>query len=411
MLQLAALLILSVCPSAWAQQKDFSGAELLRHALHLADLYNWTDAAPEFRKAEQIFSVAGDQRNALFARLGKIRSTIEQQVLPVASADLAHELETNALLQNDDQLRMFAWMVKGDVDGETNATAMREDWEQVQALARSLGDTKWQYRSLAQLGVAAYYEKSDVETARKNVGSALAAATSAGDAGAQIRLLTVLGIGLAQARMYEQALPLFDKALMISSATPDSGYPFMTNEARLDALIGMGQTDLAQHLADDILTHARPKHPNHEAVVLTIVARIARARKDDQAAVSALEQSIALSKAGGFLRLLGDEQALLAEMYREKKDLEKAEELAELAAVSTQESGDTWSLPQRLELLAELHTSRGKFSDADRAFDRAEAFVDSLIGNASSVLDKTLLSDAIPGLLLPSSSHVAHLCT
>ena len=70
---------------------------------------------------------------------------------------------------------------------------MRDDWEQVQALARDLGDTKWQYRALAQLGLVAFYD-GDLATARKNVGGALAAATAAGDAGAQIRYLTELGL-------------------------------------------------------------------------------------------------------------------------------------------------------------------------------------------------------------------------
>jgi len=57
---------------------------------------------------------------------------------------------------------------------------MRQDWEQVMALARDLGDSKWQYRALAQLSMAAFYD-ADLETARKNIGTALAAATTNGD--------------------------------------------------------------------------------------------------------------------------------------------------------------------------------------------------------------------------------------
>ena len=53
---------------------------------------------------------------------------------------------------------------------------MREDWQRVQDLATELGDKKWQYRALAQLGVAAFYN-GDLATAGKNVASALAAAT------------------------------------------------------------------------------------------------------------------------------------------------------------------------------------------------------------------------------------------
>lgn len=78
------------------------------------------------------------KRDALYARLGLLRSTIEQHNLPHTSADLARELETNALLQSDKQLRMFCLIVKGDIDEEIDVRTGRRDWEQVEALFRSL---------------------------------------------------------------------------------------------------------------------------------------------------------------------------------------------------------------------------------------------------------------------------------
>jgi hypothetical protein len=77
-------------------------------------------------------------------------------------------LEKNPLLQADKQLRLFCLIVKGDIDGEIDARAMREDWEEVQKLATELGNDKWQYRALAQLGVAAFYN-GDLDTAGRNV--------------------------------------------------------------------------------------------------------------------------------------------------------------------------------------------------------------------------------------------------
>ena len=124
-----------------AQEGPKSATAALQHALRLADLYNWADAAKDFATAEQMFVAADDQRNALYARLGKIRSSAEQRALPATSAVFAAELENNPLLQNDKPLRMFCWIAKGDIDGEFDARAMRQDWEQVQTLARDLGDT------------------------------------------------------------------------------------------------------------------------------------------------------------------------------------------------------------------------------------------------------------------------------
>ena len=71
-----------------AQEKQRSASDLLHHALYLADLYNGADAGPEFSQAEKVFVGAGDQRNALYARLGRIRATVEQGKLPATSAQL-----------------------------------------------------------------------------------------------------------------------------------------------------------------------------------------------------------------------------------------------------------------------------------------------------------------------------------
>src|SRR5580698_7012062 len=228
--------------------------ELLARALHLADLYSWVEAAPDFAQAEHLFAAGGDQRNALYAKLGLIRSNIdrEPQTLPAVAAQLADELEDEPMLKNDKDLRLFCLIVKGDIDTETNTGAMKQDWEQVQSLASELGNTKWQYRALAQLGIAAFYD-ADLETARKDVGAALAAATKAGDAGAQIRMLTILGNGLLASKMFEQALAYFENAIKLAAATPDAGYQFTAQENRVDALIGLGRLDAAQQVAQEVL--------------------------------------------------------------------------------------------------------------------------------------------------------------
>jgi tetratricopeptide (TPR) repeat protein len=201
-------------------KSEVAAMRLLHHALNLADLYNWAAAELYFQEARRMFAAAGDQRNTLYARLGEIRSRAERLNLPATSAQLARELDTNPFLRTDKQLRMFCLIVKGDIDGEVDAVEMRDDWQQVEALARELGNTRWQYRALAQLGMAAFYA-GDLPTARQDVGTALAEAEVAHDAGAQIRYLTVLGIGLVESKMYSQALSYFTHALEIARATPD----------------------------------------------------------------------------------------------------------------------------------------------------------------------------------------------
>ena len=374
--------------------RDRTPQELLDRALHLADLYNWDDARDDFAEAETMFLAAGDKRNALYAKLGRIRSTLDQQVLPATAAKLTSELENNSLLQTDKQLRLFCLIVKGDIDGETDARAMREDWEKVQELATELGDKKWQYRALAKLGVAAFYN-GDLDTAGKNVARALGAAIQNGDGAAQVVFYTMLGIGLRESHMNEQALPYFDQALKTASTVPDMGYPFLTKEALLGNLIAVKRTDAAQKLADEILEQAQQRHhPQAEAIVLTLEAQIAKQRHDEAAALHSLQQAMALSESGGFIRELASAQAFVSDIYRDRGDMEKAAEFADLAATSSQKCGDSWSVPQLLQSVAMLDIKQGKYDEADRVFDRASAFVDALIGDYPSVLEKTAIIKA-----------------
>src|SRR5690349_20871233 len=64
--------------SLWITHRLLSGPEnrspekVLKHAIHLVELDNWTDADPEFSRAENMFTAKGDKRNALYAHLGKL---------------------------------------------------------------------------------------------------------------------------------------------------------------------------------------------------------------------------------------------------------------------------------------------------------------------------------------------------
>lgn len=384
-----ALLVLFSSPLLDSQQRE--PKEILAHAIHFAELYNWDDAGPEFTEAEHLFLAAGDKRNALYAKLGRIRSNSDngQESLLAIAAELEQTFDDEPLLQTDQQLRLFFFIVKGDIDAEINAGEMKRDWMQVQALAQELGNAKWQYRALAQLGIAAFYD-TDLETARKDAGGALIAATAAGDAGAQIRILTILADGLGESKMYGQALPLVDNAIKLASATPDTGNQFGTKELRIDILIGLGQLDAAQRAVDELLIKATTAHKSlHEATIYGLAASIAEVRKDRRAVAEALHQAITIGEAGGMVRLLSGIYAQAAEFYQATGDLDNAEHYSELSATATQASGNLWLVPEHLRILAGFQMAKGQYADADNSFERAEDFLDAIIGRASTRLEAT----------------------
>ena len=189
---ISSFLSAALCPSAKAQMPSDDPDVLLKQALHYGDLYNWADAAPMFTEAEQLYSARGDNRNALYAHLGRIRSTMEQLSLPEVSEELGAELDKNPLLQADKELRLFCLMVLGDIDGEIDAAPMRRDWEAALKLAQELGDKKLENRASGELGFALFLE-GDMTPARQKVAGALMSAMVSGDIGAQIRYLGAVG--------------------------------------------------------------------------------------------------------------------------------------------------------------------------------------------------------------------------
>jgi hypothetical protein len=114
---------------------------LLRRADQLSDLFNWSDAGPLYQQAERLFTAAGDQRNALYAKFGAIRGSMETLNLPETSDYLSSQLQT-PLVQKDLRLELMCLIVKGDIDGEIDSAPARADWEQAVAVAKQLSD--WQ---------------------------------------------------------------------------------------------------------------------------------------------------------------------------------------------------------------------------------------------------------------------------
>jgi len=80
--------VATVCAAAQPRPNETTALQLLRRGMYLGGLYNWAAAGPYFQKAEKLFAAAGDRRNALYARLGDLRSRAERLNLPKTSDQL-----------------------------------------------------------------------------------------------------------------------------------------------------------------------------------------------------------------------------------------------------------------------------------------------------------------------------------
>src|SRR5437879_3593043 len=336
--RLALLIFLcgAACTFAQAQTTADDPDALMNKALQLGDLYTWADAAPLFTQAEQLYAARSDNRNALHAHLGRIRSTMEQLSLPGVSEELGAALDKNPLLQSDKELRLFCLMVLGDIDGEIDAAPMRRDWEAALKLGQALGDKKLENRASGELGFALFLE-GDMASARQKVAGALMGAMMLGDTGAQIRYLAAVGHAYVQLGSYDDALGYFDKALKIAAANHDAGYQFVVNEGRLQAFRGMGKLDDAKQLANEIIAQARSRQKHvKETQALITAGTVENAKGDEAKAIEDFNTAMDLAQKGHFTRLLADAQFYLEDIYRKRDDLSKAESLAAAAAEARQ---------------------------------------------------------------------------
>ncbi len=340
---------------------DDTADTLLQRGLYFSDLYNWRAARPYFTKSQQMFEAAGDKRNALYARLGAIRAGAEPAPLPRLSYMLDQELAANPILQSDKELRMFCLIVKGDFDGESDTPAMRRDWTEVASLAQALSNTKWQYRAQGQLGFADFYD-GDLPGAQRNVAQALIGATKTGDIGGQIFYLSTTASGLVLQGMNDQANQYASRAIAIADANPDAGYPIIAHQARLSAMVQLGQVAAAQEELKKLLARPEAQASDDQLSGLnSTAAQIARSQGDMPGAIAYLNEAVRHSEIVGDTHALPDFQSELSDLYRMTGNLSQAEVLARRAADSAQAGGYIPQIPKLLNVLAQIQVSRKEY--------------------------------------------------
>ena len=387
------ILVMLIClmASAVGGFSQDSPEAILQRGLYFSDLYNWPAARPYLLQAKQLFEAGGDKRNALYAQLAAIRAGAEPIPLPERSYKLAQELAANPILQSDLELRMYCLAVKGEIDGEIDNAAMRRDWTEVSKLAQDLGNAKWQYRALGQLGFADFYD-GDLPSAQKKVAEALIGATAIKDIGGQIFFLSTTASGLVMQRMNDQALPYADRAIALANATPDAGYPVIAEAARLLAMVNMGRTEEAEAELKKVL--ARPDLQNNHgqmAELYSTAAKLALIQNDLPGAIAYMTEAVQNAVLVDSRKVIPEYQSELSNLYRLSGNLPKAEELANEAAKSAQSFGIIPQIPRFLGVLAEIQIAQHEYVQADHTYDRAAAIQDVMIGNADSVLGKTAL--------------------
>ena len=162
---------LVILASAIGNAHAQTAADMLAEADRLAWLKNWSRAEPLFSKADEMFTAAGDERNALYSRISAIRGRLPRLPLIEVSQTLSDYLG-NPIVQNDTKLKLRCLVVKGDVDMDFDDGLAQEDWTAALSLAKSLKDPDWEARATGELGIISFLQ-GDHSGAVMSIGNAL----------------------------------------------------------------------------------------------------------------------------------------------------------------------------------------------------------------------------------------------
>jgi tetratricopeptide (TPR) repeat protein len=211
------LLAALLCPPVVAQTSDPD--KLIAEADRLAWLRVWTRAEPLYAKAREAFIARGDERNALYAEVSRLRGQLPTLAVPEVSERLSDYLE-NPLVQGDERLRLRVLIIKGETDEDLDPSLSQRSWTEALALAQKLNESAWANRARGELGLVAFLQ-GDTNTAIVNLGQAIKVAETNGDTSSLVRWLTLFGHGYVELGRPEQAFDFYERALKIARAVPE----------------------------------------------------------------------------------------------------------------------------------------------------------------------------------------------
>ena len=387
-------------PHPQIKKHSATAPETLAEASRLALLHNWPAAAPLFREAEVLFAAQSDQRNVLYAHIGRLRGEIETQSLPEVSEYLAGIL-SSPVTQSDLRLRLFCLVVKGDIDFQIDPKSSETVWTEVAVVAARLQDSAWENRAQAELGTIAFY-KGEIYRGARMVAKSYMAAEIHGDTAYVIRLRAALGEGFAEFGHPKDALVFFEGALKLAKEIPDAGFPFTAYLGRARALIALGRTAEGESILREALRDAQRDHMRvREARVLVALGGLAKRRGDETEARECFEGASRLAEGQHLRRLAAVAKSELASLSADHGgSLTDAAQLIKASIQNSAAGQDVFHLPRLLAAAADVESRRGNVLGAERNYKLASEVVDRLASNVTPFEEKDFLLASMGSIYL-----------
>lgn len=381
------------------QGQTLSPSEALAKADRLADLRAWARAEPFFIEAEKGFTQAGDSRNALYAKLGRIRGELPRRSIAEVSQELADILES-PLGTSDDRIRLRCLVLKGETDEDLDALLAEQDWKEALSVAKRLNDELWMNRANGELGLVAALQGKTSEGLFL-IASALKKAEESKDLSSVVRWLSIVGNGFIQFGRPEEALKYFDRALAAGSSIEELRYPLLAYSGKVSALRKLGRIKEARELLAPTIAVARSHESlGYQAELLREDALLADAAGQRTEAVERLLEASEFARRASANRIL-------AEIYLDLGRLQLALGRKGDAATSfgagvevARAMKERLLTPRLLAKFAESELAQSRIVDARRLLQEAAEIMEGLLAGVWSPWVKSRLVGVMDDVFL-----------
>lgn len=380
------LLLLVVLPLLFhspASGQTGEAASILAEAERLFWLDNWMKSRPLYEKAEALLVAQGDQRNAALARISRLRADADRISYPEVSLQLAKEL-SNPTVISDPVVRLRCLIVKATLDLSIDPSISAQAWREALALAASLNEKRWVTRIEGELGIILFLEGKSTD-ARIMMNKAMQAALASNDVAGQIRIQSLIGVGLSELGEYERSLRFFDTALALAQKNSDLRFPLMAHMGKAHSLNELGRTSEAQEFLGRAARYVEDIGMNvYRADILQALAESAIRNRDYDTAKTLLMDAIQSAEKFAMPRPRAASLLTLSRVCRDTGDFEKADEFASEAILAARKLVDMYVLPRHLASAAEIKVRINKIAEADALYEEAGDLIEAMLVNVPS---------------------------
>src|SRR5579883_1153944 len=402
--RLGPLLLLFMAVLAHAANATDADA-LLARADDLVEVGNSVKARPLYAEAEREFHARGNTRKELYAKFGRLHRDVETGSYAAVAQEVERDLQ-NPVVQSDPMLKIRGLALKGVIDLNINTAGAQDDFSQIAAIAKSIGDQKWENRAAGQLGIVAGVN-GDIGTAAVALVKAIGTAEALHDVEGQIWFSTWLANGMTVNGRADKAIAVLDRAIAAVPKDPEAGFPVQLYIAKIRALVALPVNthpearSEARRLIETALKYSRENDIlGAQCELLNQAGLLSMGAHDLSGAEKYFGQTVDVAKRAYLPRMEAAGYLQLSKVYEGRGDFDRAETAIDSAIQQARLVQEGLYLPVYLAQKAEIEGARGNLQRADQLYGQASDLVEGMLVNAPSSQVKSSMIAALSDIYI-----------